>query len=47
MRDAFYLLLVLIGLCVALVALSFGKGFVSAGMWVMSGVARVRTWGKR
>jgi hypothetical protein len=47
MKDALYLLLVLVGLFVALVALSIGKGFVSAGMFVMSGVKRVRSWGRR
>jgi hypothetical protein len=44
MKNACYLLLVLVGLFVSLVALSLCKGFVSAGMFVMSGVNRVRSW---
>jgi flagellar motor component MotA len=44
MKNAFYLLLVLIGLVVALVTISIGQFFAGVSIRVLEGVKRVRTW---
>jgi hypothetical protein len=47
MRDAVYLLLVLLGLTVALVAMSIGQFFTVIAVRILAGVKRVRSWSQR
>jgi hypothetical protein len=44
MKNAVYLLLVLVGLFVSLVALSIGRFFNGIAVCLMAGVNRVRSW---